>query len=629
MATLALRGWRPCGALLLAAVLLPGCAVWRGEGAAGIDPTSDGAGTTAVGTDPPGAGARESPGDASPHYAIEVSGPNELRAAVLERTLIGRWQRRPGYDPDQFDALLARAPDEVRALARAAGYFDARIEVEGLPGRVFVRIEAGARTTVGRLDLRIEGAAAGDRRLIERLNEAWLLPEGSFFRPETWEQGKRALIDALGQAGYLRAVIRESRAEVDVVDTSASLRLALDSGPRLGIGPLRISGLKAFNARLVEDLRPFSEGDPYSIDRVLQFQQRLAQVGYFTAASVLPDLDALERDRATDRVPLLVDVNESRLQRVALGVGYSSDYGARAQIAHDHRHLFGSGWQSESVLLVETRRQRAFANLRSPLDAGGWFTGLGSSAEQVDIAGERVIRTQTYAGRGHRFADGDDFYSLAHQHERRSILLERGETPLDSRTAWVAGWSRTLRRLDSPLDPRRGHVTQLQLSGASKRLGSDRSFVRVYARTQRFWPAPVESLGLSGGVLIGLAEVGGIAARTRDDIPSENLFRAGGSQSVRGYRFQSLGVAEGASVTGGRFVAVFSLEYQFPISDTRRLAIFADRGNATDSIDDFRLLGAYGLGLRWRTPIGPLMLDLAKAEAADRPRLHFSVGYGF
>jgi translocation and assembly module TamA len=134
---------------------------------------------------------------------------------------------------------------------------------------------------------------------------------------------------------------------------------------------------------------------------------------------------------------------------------------------------------------------------------------------------------------------------------------------------------------------------------------------------------------MEGGVLIGLVEVGAIAARTRDDIPSENLFRTGGAQSVRGYRFQSLGVSEGASVTGGRFLAVFSLEYQFPISETRRLAVFADRGNATDSVEGFRLFGAHGVGLRWRTPIGPLMVDLAKGESTDRPRFHLSVGYGF
>lgn len=563
------------------------------------------------------------------NYAIEIEGPVELRTAILERTLIGRWQRRSGYEPDQFEALLARLPEELRAILRAAGYFDGRALISTEAAGVRIVLQPGARATVGRLALSFEGEAGADRRLIERLAESWLLPEGSFFRPERWEQGKRALVDALSQSGYLRATIRDSRAEVDVEASSVALRLTVDSGPRLGIGELRISGLKAFQAQLVEDLRPFARGEPYTIDRVLQFQQRLAQVGYFTTASVLPDLDALQDNPSAREVPLLVDLTESRLQRFAVGLGYSSDYGARVQLAHDHRHVFGAGWQAETVLLLESLRQRAFMNLRSPLEASGWFTGVGTSAERVDIAGERVLRTQTYAGRGHRFVDGDDFFSIAHQFEQRSILLEAGESPSDSRVAWVAGWSRTLRGLDSPIDPRRGHATQLQASAASRSLGSDRSFLRLYGRSQRFLPLPIESIGAPGGVLVALIEAGAIVAKSRSDIPSENLFRAGGSQSVRGYRFQSLGVPEGASVTGGRYLAVGSLEYQFPISETRRLAVFADRGNATDSLTGFSFYAAHGLGLRWRTPVGPLLVDLARGESAGVPRLHLSVGYGF
>jgi translocation and assembly module TamA len=563
------------------------------------------------------------------NYPIEIEGPAELRAAILERTLVGRWQKRSGYEPDQFEALLARLPEEIRAIQRAAGYFDGRALISTDTPGVRIVLQPGARATVGRLVLAIEGEAGTDRRLIERLTDSWLLPEGSFFRPERWEQGKRALIDALSQSGYLRASIRDSRAEVDVQASSVALWLTIDSGPRLGIGELRISGLKAFQPQLVEDLRPFAQGEPYAIDRVLQFQQRLAQVGYFTTASVLPDLDALQKNPAAREVPLLVDLTESRLQRFAVGLGYSSDYGVRVQLAHDHRHVFGAGWQAETVLLLESLRQRAFMNLRSPLEASGWFTGVGTSAERVDIAGERVLRTQTYAGRGHRFVDGDDFFSIAHQFEQRSILLEAGESPSDSRVAWVAGWSRTLRGLDSPIDPRRGHASQLQASAASRSLGSDRSFVRLYGRSQRFWPLPIESLGMPGGVLVALIEAGAIAAKSRGDIPSENLFRAGGSQSVRGYRFQSLGVLEGASVTGGRYLAVGSLEYQFPISETRRLAVFADRGNATDSLSGFSFYAAHGVGLRWRTPVGPLLVDLARGESAGAPRLHLSVGYGF
>jgi translocation and assembly module TamA len=70
---------------------------------------------------------------------------------------------------------------------------------------------------------------------------------------------------------------------------------------------------------------------------------------------------------------------------------------------------------------------------------------------------------------------------------------------------------------------------------------SDRSFVRLYARGMRFWPIDGEGL-LPRGTLIGLTEGGLVISGSRDDIPSQNLFRAGGAQSVRGYRYHSLGL---------------------------------------------------------------------------------------
>jgi translocation and assembly module TamA len=59
------------------------------------------------------------------------------------------------------------------------------------------------------------------------------------------------------------------------------------------------------------------------------------------------------------------------------------------------------------------------------------------------------------------------------------------------------------------------------------------------------------------------------------------------------------------------------------------VAVFTDAGNAADSWHDFHPVHGSGVGARWRSPIGPLNLDLAYAHETHQPRLHFSVGYGF
>jgi translocation and assembly module TamA len=120
-----------------------------------------------------------------------------------------------------------------------------------------------------------------------------------------------------------------------------------------------------------------------------------------------------------------------------------------------------------------------------------------------------------------------------------------------------------------------------------------------------------------------------VISGSRIDIPSQNLFRAGGAQSVRGYRYLSLGLREGEAIVGGRVMALGSLEYQFPVSGPWWGAAFIDAGNVVDTPSQWRPALGYGAGVRWRSPIGPVNLDLAWGQRDQQLRVHFSVGYSF
>ena len=80
---------------------------------------------------------------------------------------------------------------------------------------------------------------------------------------------------------------------------------------------------------------------------------------------------------------------------------------------------------------------------------------------------------------------------------------------------------------------------------------------------------------------------------------------------------------------GGRYLAVASLEYQHRLTPDYSAAAFFDYGNANDDWGAFDPVAGYGVGLRWRTPIGPVNLDVAYGEALSRFRVHFSIGYTF
>jgi translocation and assembly module TamA len=125
------------------------------------------------------------------------------------------------------------------------------------------------------------------------------------------------------------------------------------------------------------------------------------------------------------------------------------------------------------------------------------------------------------------------------------------------------------------------------------------------------------------------ADAGAVLASTRDGIPSPLLFRTGGDTTVRGYAFDSLGVKLGNATVGGRYYAVGSAEAIRWIGEAWGLAAFIDAGNATDEVTNFHLAVGYGVGARFRTPLGPFRVDLAYGRDTQKVRLHFSVGLSF
>ena len=136
----------------------------------------------------------------------------------------------------------------------------------------------------------------------------------------------------------------------------------------------------------------------------------------------------------------------------------------------------------------------------------------------------------------------------------------------------------TWRRVDDVLNPKRGGVLNVRLAGGSKAVLSDQDFLKTYAQYQHwFSPSPVDQFILR-------AEAGRTFAQSRDGIPEDFLFRAGGSRSVRGYEYESLGARDGDAVVGGRYL----LDRQAPSTcagsrPPGAARVFLDVGDAADA----------------------------------------------
>lgn len=516
-------------------------------------------------------------------------------------------------------AVTRRARREVADLLATEGYFSPTVRIEeGGSGFVLV-VEPGRRAEIAAVDIAFAGAIAepgeDNQQRIERLRRRWKLKQGEPFTQSAWDESKQGLVDMLSRRDFAAARISASKAEVDPLSAKVDLAVTADAGPRFTLGELQVSGLHDYSPDLVARYNPPKPGERYDEDRLLAFQGRLQNTPYFS--SVIVDVSRESSDG--QQVPVRVQLAEAKPRRITLGAGYSSNTGYRAEMGYRDANLFDRAWYLVSGLRLEQKQSLLFGDVFLPPAGGGYQYSFGGLAERSDLEGLRLSREAVGATRSHQRGKIETSVALKFQRER----THPDGADESRQDALTLDWSWVMRDVNDVFDPRRGFVVTARVGGAAKSLLSDQNFVRTYLRYQHYFPiARRDVLSLRG-------EWGTTFAESSDGIPQDFLFRAGGSQSVRGYAFQSLGVTDGSATVGGRYLATLSAEYTHWLDRQWGVAAFLDAGNAADERPNFRLLPGYGMGARWRSPAGPLALDLAYGHAERQFRLHFSIAIAF
>lgn len=551
---------------------------------------------------------------------LDLEAPPAVRALVEARLSL------KDATPGEFELRrrLAQALEESRDTLESEGFYAARIDASlNRDGDIWVarfHVIAGEQTRVCAVNLVIAGSildppldAAAPTP--ESVKAAWSLPQGAPFRHADWENAKSALVKTASTRIFANALISESRAEVDLASNCARLSVTLNSGAPVRFGKLEVNGLKRYDARIIENVNVADEGNLYDIDALTRFQWLIQQSGLFSSVNVTSQADSPLHTVAHVRVR----VEENRLKTLNLGAGYSTNTGYRGQVDYVQNNVFGTSLQLSTSLKLETKAQSARGDLVWPRRSDGWQWGVGSRLERKDV---QDVITRTYSNFGQVTKTTgviDRQWTLGYLTEDQEV---KGQDVVVNRTLSLNHiW--TLRRLTPALFPQDGHAITFQLGGASRALLSEQDFVRAYAKAVVLQPlTPEMFLTLRG-------EAGVVAARSRDGIPLDFLFRTGGSSSVRGYGYESLGVKQDTAVVGGRYLAVGSIELTRWFNNTWGGAVFVDAGNATDNWQDFKAAVGYGAGARLRTPVGPLSLDLAFADETRTLRLHFNLSIPF
>ena len=638
------RGARAAAAALFAvcsATWLSGCAS-LGSWGRSAEPSAPATSASSPAT--PATSAANATATPRADYRLDVQSPEPIRRLLVEYLDLARFQNAPAtdrVDAPELERLMRAAPAQARGLAETEGYFNAQVVVErvgsgadGLPQLRLV-VTPGPRAVVDAVSVQAQGAlpasaAAGDAaaaRELAAFEARWPLKRGDAFRQAAWVDAKNASLARLRAEGYAAAAWQATTARVDAAANRVDLDLVVESGPLFRFGALRVEGLARYDEATVRRLANFGPGEPYRERLLLDFQERLQKLGLFEGASVELDADAATAAAA----PVVVKLKELTLQQATVGVGYSDNTGPRLSVEHTHRRPFGIDWIAKNKFVLGPDEQSWRGDLIShPLD-GLYRNLVGGSVTRLRIDDQLLLGWNVRIGRAQDTPRIERLYfgELTHARVDGATLTSQAE-------AASANYQWIYRDLDNVLLPTRGVTLSAQgalgLARGSRQLAgagletARGPFARAYVRLTGYRPF--------GDAWYGTArvEAGQVFTHSAVGIPDPLLFRAGGDDSVRGYAYRTLGPTVGLETTGGRSLLTGSVEIARPISPKYPAfwwAAFADFGDAADRVQELRPALGYGVGLRWRSPVGPLKVDIAYGQRVEQVRVHLSVGVTF
>jgi translocation and assembly module TamA len=563
-------------------------------------------------------------------YKVELDAPKSLRELLSAHLDLMRYRDRDDINADQLRFMVETGAEQVKELAATEGYFsptaDIRLDTQAQPPVVSVTVAEGPRTSIARADIEVSGPAREQSpQQAAQVVDNWAMKPGAPFRQEDWAAAKDAGLRVLQERRYAAAAIASSNAAIFADRNEAELAVNYQSGPPFTLGELRISGTSRYPESIIRNVNPLKPGEDYDAGRLLALQRALQRTPYFSNSVV--DID---RDPAQAALsPVDVKVTEYPTQRIRGGVGYATDTGARVEGRYSHNNVFGRAWVFDSQVRVEQQRQNATLDLAMPPDGTAYVNSVHGSVERTTLEGVE-LRSRRAGVRRARSTDTDD-YAYSVEYYRDELQQLDGTTlPADiltepgSHQALVVGYARTHRAVDDPVFPRSGYIASLEAGVALKGLLTDQTFFRTYGKLRRYWPVGERDLVLLRG------EVGAVVSKgDNSSVPASLLFRAGGTESVRGYKYQSIGNVRDGTVYPTRYLATAGIEYQRWISGAWGGAVFYDVGTATDSWSEKQLFQGVGIGVRYRSPVGPVNVDLAYGIRNKEFNPHLSLGVAF
>ena len=571
--------------------------------------------------------------------AVRFRGTRAVRTADLGHVMATKprpwfapWRRLPDFDPVAFRTDLER----LSRLYRSHGYYHVRIahDIE-LPAKgdaltAVVYVDEGLPVHIERVDVALGGTElpAAERTLVL---EHLPIVAGRVFTEDAYNRAHVYLRTYYREHGYARVEVQK-QAQLDLEHDTATVSYQVESGPPCVFGETHVRGTKAVDPAVVRRELAYDPGDPFRQSRVDRTRTNLLNLSLFHTVR-------LDEDRSGDSdVTVRVRVTEAPKHEVRLGVGYDTEEQVRGLASWRDYDFLGGARQLGFSATASFIHRALTADFLQPHFPGRQNRARLLLTEQEEEEDTFTLDRSRFSPRLEWQASdqitGYAFYRIEYDLLSGVSSAVKAALPGAAPSQGVlsgfgfgADWNTT----DDPLDPTRGWVTGATVEPVGDVLGGDFGFLRLVGEG-RVYQRLVGSLLGAARVRVGTAD----PFPGTQEIPLFERFYAGGIDSVRGYGRRRIGPLVNDQPIGGRSLAAASVEVRHPITEQLGAAVFFDGGQVSRQSYDLpfsRLRYGTGFGMRYRSPVGPLRIDLGfplePPDGDQHWQVHVSLGATF
>jgi translocation and assembly module TamA len=588
--------------------------------------------------------------------AIDTTGDKALDTALSDASQLQSLKDKAPVGPF---ALITRAKndyDRVQTVLQSFGYYKATVTItvdgmsvndttladkldqvpSGQSVEAKIAIDKGPLFRLRKIE--VHGNMPPDVNALDKLG---LKPGQPAVASDVLGAGTK-LLTALEEDGYAEAKVDPPIATEDAPALSIDVVFNATAGRRATIGAISFNGLHDMNEDFVRRRLLLQPGQLYQPSKIDAARQDLLKLGVFSGVTVKGG-DAIAPDGS---LPIAFDFQERPRHTVGITGAYSTDLGVTGKLSWSDRNLFGNAEQLN-------------------LSAAG--TGLGGTATTdlgYSITGQFIKPDFPQRDTSFQFDAGALKQSLEAYDQTAFTAgpsLHRKFGPLWTGSIGITGERERIlqERITS-------HFTliSLPLTANYDSTGlTDLTEDATHGIRAAFIATPTQSLGhpsstfailqVSGSTYLDIGDwafgakpgrsvlalrglVGSVQGASQFELPPDQRFYAGGSATVRGFKYQSVGpLFPDHNPMGGTAIDAATVEYRQRFFESFGAAVFVDAGQV--SADNMPFSGTLrigtGFGLRYYTPIGPVRVDVAlpvnRPPGGDRFEFYIGLGQAF